>query len=192
MPKDPDAPTQAGPPHRLPREQLEGFERGAIIDRYTVLERLGRGGMGEVYSAYDAKLDRRVALKLLLSRRPDYESRLSREAQAMARLSHPNVVSVFDTGVAAGRLFIAMEFVQGTTLRGWLRAFRRSVPDVLAVYVEAGRGLAAAHDAGLVHRDFKPDNVLVSAQGAVKVTDFGLGNAGPLAGRRRGTGVDRA
>ena len=133
--------------------------------------------MGEVYAAYDAKLDRRVALKLLLSRGPEYEARLSREAQAMARLSHPNVVAVFDTGVIAGRLFLALEFVEGTTLRGWQKAAPRSTGELLRVYTEAGRGLAAAHAAGLVHRDFKPDNVLVSSQGAVKVTDFGLARA---------------
>jgi serine/threonine protein kinase/tetratricopeptide (TPR) repeat protein len=175
MQHDPDAPTQAAPP-APPGDpaRSDTFAPGAVEGRYTILERVGKGGMGEVYAAYDAKLDRRVALKLLLSERPENESRLSREAQAMARLSHPNVVAVFDTGVIAGRLFIAMEFVQGTTLRGWQRAARRSVAEILRVYAEAGRGLAAAHAAGLVHRDFKPDNVLVSPQGAVKVTDFGL------------------
>jgi tetratricopeptide (TPR) repeat protein/predicted Ser/Thr protein kinase len=172
---DPDAPTIEGvAPKSLPPPAKDAFERGAVVDRYTILERVGRGGMGEVYAAYDGKLDRRVALKLLLSSDPGVESRLAREAQAMARLSHPNVVAVFDTGVVEGRRFLAMEFVQGTTLRGWARASKRTVEEIVRVYVEAGRGLAAAHDAGLVHRDFKPDNVLVSSQGAVKVTDFGL------------------
>jgi serine/threonine protein kinase/tetratricopeptide (TPR) repeat protein len=156
------------PPH------LAAFERGTIVDRYTILERVGKGGMGEVYAAYDSKLDRRVALKLLLSQDEGGESRLAREAQAMARLSHPNVVAVFDTGVIEGRRFLAMEFVQGSTLRVWLHSAKRTTAEILQVYMQAGRGLAAAHEAGLVHRDFKPDNVLVSPQGAVKVTDFGL------------------
>jgi serine/threonine protein kinase/tetratricopeptide (TPR) repeat protein len=177
---DPEAPTQAGvapnPMHASgrPPPHVEAFERGTIVDRYTILERVGKGGMGEVYAAYDSKLDRRVALKLLLSPDEGGESRLAREAQAMARLSHPNVVAVFDTGVIEGRRFLAMEFVQGSTLRGWLHAAKRTIPEILKVYMQAGRGLAAAHEAGLVHRDFKPDNVLVSPQGAVKVTDFGL------------------
>ncbi len=176
MRSDPEAPTQVenAPPGADDPGVTDTFVRGAVVDRYTILERIGKGGMGEVYSAYDAKLDRRVALKLLLSRRQELESRLYREAQAMARLSHPNVVAVFDTGVVEGKLFIAMEFVQGTTLRGWVRASRRTVDETLKVFIEAGRGLSAAHKAGLVHRDFKPDNVLVSAEGAVKVTDFGL------------------
>jgi len=174
--QDPEASTQAASPDGLnpPDRPAEAFSRGALLDRYTILHAVGRGGMGEVYAAYDGKLDRRVALKLLLSREPQGESRLSREAQAMARLSHPNVVAVFDTGMVEGRLFLAMEFVQGTTLRVWQRDRQRTVAEILRVYVRAGRGLAAAHDAELVHRDFKPDNVLVSTRGAVKVTDFGL------------------
>ncbi len=163
---DPDAPRR----HDL-------LSRGTILDRYTVLEKLGAGGMGEVYAVYDAKLDRRVALKLLLGGGEAYEARLVREAQAMARLSHPNVVAVFDTGRVDDRMFLAMEFVQGTTLRSWQKAKPRRWSDVLRAYVEAGRGLAAAHAAGLVHRDFKADNVLVADGGAVKVTDFGLARA---------------
>src|SRR5579863_10519335 len=121
MPPDPDAPTQAGASPAPLEPEPKTFQRGAVVDRYTILERIGTGGMGEVYAAYDAKLDRRVALKLLLSSGPEYEARLSREAQAMARLSHPNVVAVYDTGMVAGRLFLAMEFVQGATLRAWQR-----------------------------------------------------------------------
>jgi len=163
---DPDAPRR----HDL-------LSRGTILDRYTVLEKLGAGGMGEVYAVYDAKLDRRVALKLLLGGGDAYEARLVREAQAMARLSHPNVVAVFDTGRVDDRMFLAMEFVQGATLRSWQKAEPRRWSEVLRAYVEAGRGLAAAHAAGLVHRDFKADNVLVAEGGAVKVTDFGLARA---------------
>jgi tetratricopeptide (TPR) repeat protein len=150
---------------------------GAAVDRYVVLERVGAGGMGEVYAAYDRKLDRKVALKLLLRRDGQDEARLVREAQAMARLSHPNVRAVFDTGMLDGRLFLTMEFVQGTTLRSWQTEPKRSWRDVLRAYLDAGRGLAAAHAAGLVHRDFKPSNVLVSEEGVVKVTDFGLARA---------------
>ncbi|MGO8994907.1 MAG: protein kinase domain-containing protein [Polyangiaceae bacterium] len=163
-----------------PREDL--LTPGTVLDRYTVLEKLGSGGMAEVYAAYDAKLDRRVALKLLLRVEEGFEARLLREAQAMARLSHPNVVAVFDTGQVRDRTFLTMEIVLGTTLRKWQKG--RPWREVLKAHVQAGRGLAAAHAAGLVHRDYKPDNVLVSDAGAIKVTDFGLarpfGDGGPL------------
>ena len=146
------------------------------LGRYLVLERLGAGGMGVVVAAYDPELDRKVAIKLIHAGREDEEARtrLLREAQAMARLAHPNVVAVHDVGVFAGQVFVAMEFVRGTTLGAWLQAGARGWSEVLAVFVSAGRGLAAAHEAGLVHRDFKPDNVLISDQGRVQVTDFGL------------------
>jgi tetratricopeptide (TPR) repeat protein/predicted Ser/Thr protein kinase len=145
---------------------------GAASDRYTVLHKLGEGGMGAVYAAYDRKLDRKIALKVLRHGTPEFEARLTREAQAMAQVSHPNVVSVFDTGFFGDRLFLGMEFVQGVTLRRWQK--KRDYDEVLAAYIEAGHGLAAAHAAGLVHRDFKPDNVLVSDEGRIKVTDFGI------------------
>jgi tetratricopeptide (TPR) repeat protein len=170
----------SGPPaeHRALRPPKRALlQRAATFERYTVLEMLGRGGMGEVYAVYDSKLDRKAALKVLRHTNNDYEVRLRREAQAMARLSHPNVVAVFDTGSLDGRVFVAMEFVQGQTLRAWQRAKARPLAEILRMYIDAGRGLAAAHAAGLVHRDFKPDNVLVSEGGAVKVTDFGLARA---------------
>ncbi len=156
-----------------------GLERGASLGRYLVLDRLGQGGMGVVYTAYDPELDRRLAVKLL---RPDAgaaqaetrRTRLQREAQAMARLSHPNVIAVHDVGTAGDQVFVAMELVDGVTLKRWLAAERRPWRDVLALFVQAGRGLAAAHDAGLIHRDFKPDNVLVGKNGVARVTDFGL------------------
>jgi tetratricopeptide (TPR) repeat protein/predicted Ser/Thr protein kinase len=150
---------------------------GASLDRYTVLQRLGRGGMGDVFAAYDQKLDRKVALKVLRHASEPYRQRLVREAQAMARLSHPNVVAIFDTGTVDGRFFLAMEFVRGVTLGVWQRAPGRSSKEVLRAYLDAGRGLAAAHAAGLVHRDFKPDNALVADSGEVKVTDFGIARA---------------
>ncbi len=156
-----------------------GLERGASLGRYLVLDRLGQGGMGVVYAAYDPELDRRLAVKLL---RPDAgaaqaetrRTRLQREAQAMARLSHPNVITVHDVGTAGDQVFVAMELVDGVTLKRWLAGERRSWREVLALFIQAGRGLAAAHEAGLVHRDFKPDNVLVGKDGIARVTDFGL------------------
>lgn len=134
--------------------------------------------MGVVYLAHDPELDRKVAIKVLHPGRSGsiemLRARLQREAQAMARLSHPNVVSIYDVGVDAGRLFLAMELVEGTTLRQWQGATGRSWREVVACYLEAGRGLSAAHSAGLIHRDFKADNVLISANGAALVADFGL------------------
>ena len=127
------------------------------IGPYAVLSQIGRGAMGVVYAAYDEKLDRRVALKLLHSPRDTVgQTRLLREAQALARVSHPNVVQIYEVGEHEREIFIAMEFVRGVTLRGWLRDRPRRWRDVLAVFLQAGRGLAAAHAVGLVHRDFKP------------------------------------
>ncbi|WP_395812535.1 tetratricopeptide repeat protein [Archangium minus] len=146
-----------------------------------MLHQLGQGGMGVVLAAYDTRLDRRVALKLLRYTRDsvggnsDRKARQVREAMAMARLSHPNVVAVYDVGpLEDGSLFIAMEYVQGQTLRHWCESTSPSWRAVLDAYLAAGKGLAAAHAAGLVHRDFKPDNVLVDHNGRVRVTDFGL------------------
>ncbi len=157
----------------------------ATVGRYRIVDRIGEGGMGVVYVAHDPELDRRLALKLL---RPepdaaaeDRRTRLLVEAQAMAKLSHPNVVTVHDVGRVGEQLFIAMELVEGTTLSVWLARDRPGRGAVLRVLADAGRGLAAAHGAGLVHRDFKPDNVLVAHDGRVRVTDFGLARAsGPV------------
>lgn len=150
---------------------------GAPIGRYFVVESLGQGGMGQVLLAYDPKLDRKVALKRVRRRRANLpeeaRARLLREAQAMARLSHPNVLAVHDVTEIGGELFIAMEYVRGRTLREWQRE-PRGWREILAMYCHAGEGLAAAHRAGLVHRDFKPDNVLIGEDGRVRVTDFGL------------------
>jgi predicted Ser/Thr protein kinase len=147
------------------------------IGRYVVEEQLGQGGMGVVVAAHDPELARQVALKVVrpgVGDRP-YRKRLVREARAMAKLEHANVVRVYDAGEVDGEVFVAMELVRGQTLGQWLRAERRPWREVIARFVAAGRGLAAAHHAGLVHRDFKPDNVLVRASdGRVCVTDFGL------------------
>jgi eukaryotic-like serine/threonine-protein kinase len=150
--------------------------RGDKLGRYVVLERIGVGGMGVVYAAYDPDLDRRVAIKLLRGLRAPAEiarARLMREAQALARLNDPHVVAVHDIGTFADQVFISMEFVDGGTVTQWLK-LQRPWRDVLALYLLAARGLAAAHRAGLVHRDFKPDNVLVGKDGRPRVTDFGL------------------
>jgi tetratricopeptide (TPR) repeat protein len=147
--------------------------------RYLLGERLGAGAMGVVYAARDPELARRVALKLLHPRGPleELRARLLREAQTMARLSHPNVVTIYDVGVADDELYVAMELIEGTTLRAWLAERPRPWRVVLGLFLEAGRGLAAAHAAGIVHRDFKPENVLVRADGQAVVTDFGLARA---------------
>jgi serine/threonine-protein kinase len=145
------------------------------LRRYALLERLGEGGMGVVYIAYDARLDRRVAIKVL--RRDGSEAaraRFRREAQALARLQHPNVVAVFDTGEIGERPYLAMELIDGTSLRRWLSAAERPWREIVRVMLAAGRGLAAAHAVGLVHRDIKPDNILVARDGVVKIADFGL------------------
>ncbi|HEY8208622.1 MAG TPA: serine/threonine-protein kinase [Myxococcaceae bacterium] len=157
------------------------LDRGAQVGRYLVLGRIGEGGMGVVYAGYDPELDRKVAIKLLRAApkrdsgdSKDTQARLLREAQALARISHPNVVPVYDVGTYQERVFIAMEFVEGTTAKKWIKEKRPGWREVLKVLTEAGRGLAAAHAAGLVHRDFKPENVLVGRDGRVRVMDFGL------------------
>jgi len=147
---------------------------GQMLGRYIVIGILGRGGMGTVLKAYDEALDRPVALKLLHGGTSDHHTqRLKREAQALAKLSHPNVVQVYEVGEAGNQWFIAMELVNGQTLREWQEADRRWQARV-NVYLEVGRGLAAAHAAGLVHRDFKPDNCIIDEQGRPRVLDFGL------------------
>ena len=147
------------------------------IGRFTVLRRLGEGAMGLVFSAYDEELDRKVAVKVLRRRLhgdTQGQSRMLREAQALAKLSHPNVVAIYEVGWFNDTLFLAMEFIEGRTVREWLTENPRSWREVLHVYMEAGRGLAAAHAAGMVHRDLKPDNILVGKDGRVRVVDFGL------------------
>lgn len=157
------------------------IQRGEALDRYVILDRLGAGGMGEVFSAWDPVLDRKVAVKVL---RPDFEGselgeelkeRLLHEAQALAKLSHPNVVTVHDVGLAGDRVYLAMEFAEGRTLKQWLEQKPRpSWQATLEVFLAAGEGLAAAHAQGITHRDFKPDNVVVGSDGRVRVMDFGL------------------
>ena len=172
------------------------FEDSPLAGRYEVLHPIGAGGMGVVYAARDLKLRRTVAIKML---RPSatmdvaeekMRSRLLREARAMAQLSHPNVLAVYDIGELDGNVFLAMELVEGGTLTQWLRQKKRSWREVFEVFLAAGRGLSAAHAAGLIHRDFKPDNVLVGKDGRVRVTDFGLASAAASAPRTPSAGRD--
>jgi formylglycine-generating enzyme required for sulfatase activity len=152
-------------------------EAGARIGRYVVLESVGTGAMGVVYGAYDPELDRKIALKLIKpgqGAKTMARERLLREAKAMARLQHPNVVAVHDVGVYEDQVFLAMEFLAAGTIKDWLKEKPRSWREILTVFIAAGRGLAAAHEAGIVHRDFKPENVLLDKDGRPRVVDFGI------------------
>ncbi len=152
-------------------------ESGDTFGRYVIGQRLGSGGMGVVVSAYDPKLDRTVALKLLKRDADDGDTRMTREAQALAQLQHPGVINVFEVGSVDGTRYIAMEYVEGRTLKRWVLEDAPSWGAVVDVFIKAGRGLGAAHAAGLVHRDFKPSNVLVGTDGRVRVVDFGIATA---------------
>jgi tetratricopeptide (TPR) repeat protein len=169
------------------RFQLKGSgdaPTGADSERYQLVQPIGAGGMGIVYVARDRKLDRRVALKLLHGALDDAAgARLDREAQTMARLSHPNVVAIYDTGVWDDRRLVSMELVEGRSLRAWLQEGRHGWREALAVLLGAGEGLAAAHQAGVIHQDLKPENVLVGWDGRARVGDFGLAR---LEGAREG------
>lgn len=166
------------------------IEASPKLGRFIVLRRLGAGGMGIIYEAYDPKLDRKVAVKLMRVALGDSNAetpaRLLREAQALARLGHTNVVAVFDVGTVAEHVWLAMELIDGVTLAAWTARGRPSWPEALNVMTQAGRGLEAAHVAGLVHRDFKPDNVMIGSDGRVRVVDFGLAH-GMHANERTGT-----
>lgn len=152
--------------------------RGGVIGRYTILDLLGAGAMGVVYTAYDPKLDRSVALKLLRIPKVDngtqMVARLVREAQALAKLNHPNVVTIHDCDTLGDHVYLAMELVEGTNLSGWLSNEERSTSEIINSFRQAARGLGAAHRVGLVHRDFKPDNVLIGHDGRIRVADFGI------------------
>ena len=157
-------------------QRAAGLPTGTRVGRYVLLERVGEGASGVVYGAHDPELDRKIAIKVLHAK-VDAQDRLRSEARAMAKLSHPNVVAVHDVGAFEGHVFVAMEFVAGGTLRAWMEDVH-TTEEIIAAFVGAGRGLAAAHKAGLIHRDFKPENVLVGKDGRVRVTDFGLAARG--------------
>jgi predicted Ser/Thr protein kinase len=164
---------EAGKAHHETAPELAGRN----IDRYQVERALGAGGMAIVYLAEDTQLHRKVALKVPRVHAGDGQARMLAEARAMARLAHPNVVAVYEAGTFDAHVFVAMEFVDGITLAAWMRQRERTWREVLEVLRDAGRGLAAAHAAGLVHRDFKPENVLIDRDGRVRVSDFGLAHA---------------
>ena len=177
--------TTDGPTERLTPAQdfaapLDGSGRPHELGRYVVMGTLGRGGMGTVFDAFDPTLNRRVALKVLHEEvDQEHTTRLVREAQALARLSHPNVVQVYEVGEVAGRTFVAMERVEGQTLRQWMRREPRpGWRECIEIFVQVGAGLAAAHEQGLVHRDFKPSNAIIDDKGRARVLDFGLARQG--------------
>lgn len=157
------------------------------VGRYTLAERLGHGAAGVVYRAHDPRLKRDVALKLIHAPVPKQRETLLREAHTLAALSHPNVVQVFDAGTSDDAVFIAMEYVSGMSLEDWYSAEARTEAETVEVMLDAGRGLAAAHAAGIVHRDFKPSNVLVGTDGRARVADFGLACTSPTAEGSEGT-----
>ncbi len=179
------APSEGGQPVTIeggamptPGHPSAGVESTLLpqIDRFAVLDRIGQGGMGTVYAAFDRRLDRKVAIKVLnegVAEEPEHRARMLREAQAMARLSHPNVIPVFEVGEVDERIYVAMEFIEGPVLAQW-QTEHRSWNEIVAMYAQIGRGLVAAHERGLVHRDFKPHNVLIGRDGRPRVIDFGL------------------
>jgi tetratricopeptide (TPR) repeat protein len=163
---------------RSSTDAASDWRPGRRVGRYVLGERIGRGGMGAVYRATDVELGREIALKRLhAGARGDGRARLVAEARSAAQLQHPNVVAVYEVVDAEGVPFLAMELVDGVTLTTWLRGRSRTWREIVAVLVQAGRGLAAAHARGLVHRDFKPENILVDREGRARVADFGLANS---------------
>lgn len=188
-----DKPGGSEPPHRPTPDPLgdtadvslikqSGMRQiGKTFGKYTLVDRIGAGAMGVVYRAEDPALGRKVALKLLHKPDDALAKRLVQEAKSMAQVNHPNVVQVYDAGISDGSTFIAMELIKGGSLRVWQQE-KRPLHEIIEAYIAAGRGLAAAHAAGIIHRDFKPDNCLVGTDGRVRVTDFGLASARPNEG----------
>ncbi|MCB9568733.1 MAG: serine/threonine protein kinase [Myxococcales bacterium] len=168
-----------GAPSTIPSTRDDEAPVPLRVGRFFIFRRLGVGGMGEVLLGYDEELSRKLAIKLWRAQgeAEELRTRMRREAQALARLSHPNVVQVYEVGDHRGQLYLAMEYVEGETLREWVRAAKRPTAAIVERYVQAGRGLVAAHRAGILHRDFKPDNAIVGADGRVRVLDFGLARA---------------
>lgn len=185
LPRGGDSIERAHALENLSASLLEREPEHQRLGRYVLLEREGSGGMGVVFSAYDPQLDRKIALKLLRRVRSEPSddhgrAEVLREARAMARLNHPHVVTVHEVGEEGDRIFLAMEYLAGGTLRSWMQARKRPWADLVRVFVKAGRGLASAHAAGLIHRDFKPENVLMTVSGDPRVADFGLARSGDV------------
>ncbi|MEZ4383527.1 MAG: serine/threonine-protein kinase [Nannocystaceae bacterium] len=171
--------------HRLQARLFGAEAPPPELGGYRLERRLGAGGMGVVFRAHDVDLDRSVAIKVMHPDLVGAAAQLRQEARALGRLAHPNIVAVHEIGEHAGQLFVAMEFVEGCTLRAWMEQRRplraAQLPELLDVFTQAARGLEAAHAAGLVHRDFKPENVLVGADGRVRVVDFGIASTSAAA-----------
>ncbi|MEM6795316.1 MAG: serine/threonine-protein kinase, partial [Acidobacteriota bacterium] len=165
------------------------LDTGSILGRYVLLGPIGRGGSGQVFAAYDPQLDRKVAVKVLRSA-PDTAAgspeRLLREARALARLQHPNVLTIHDIGESAGRVFVATELLAGSTVAEWLSEGERPWTEVVEIFVGVAQGLAAAHAQGLVHRDVKPSNMMISGEGEGLLVDFGIARDLPAAEDERG------
>jgi hypothetical protein len=170
-------------------EHLFATKQQVKLGRYHLLERVGAGGMGVVWGAWDPELDRRVAIKLVNATVRVSRDRIVAEGHALAKLSHPNVVPVYDVGVVGDQIYIVMEWVRGENLREYLKQ-PRSVREIVAIYRAAGEGLSAAHRAGLVHRDFKPDNAVLGQDGRVRVLDFGLARGEVRAAASPGPAAD--
>jgi hypothetical protein len=178
LPERPDAPTRPAEAPTIPRANRPLSDDARKLGRYVLLDLLGMGGMGEVYAAFDPTLDRKVALKLLFpGLEQNAREQMLGEARALARLTHPNVVAVHEVGEENGRAYLALEYADGQTLEKWLKEKPRGWREVIDVFLEAGRGLHAAHLAGLVHRDFKPSNVMIRQDGRVQLLDFGIARA---------------
>ena len=173
----------AAPPPEEVKCEGPALVPGARIDRYVIVEQVGTGATGEVYAAEDTKLKRKVALKVLpakearSSEHAQFHMRMWKEAQALAQLSHPSIVSVFDAFTFGECVIIVMEYVPGGTVRRWLAERAPSWQEIVLAFLPVGRGLAAAHDTGFVHRDVKPDNMLIGADGKARISDFGLASA---------------
>ncbi|MGV6852088.1 MAG: serine/threonine-protein kinase [bacterium] len=159
---------------------MDNSLKGSSVGRYVLIEQVGSGGMGVVYSAYDPQLDRKVAIKFLHhkfvgnNKDTELQQRLLAEARSLAKLAHPNVVTIYDSGIYAKQVYIATEFLSGPTLNRLDKSLSDNWESLLKLYIEAGKGLNAAHEAGLVHRDFKPGNIMLDQSGRAKVMDFGL------------------
>ncbi|MEW6051120.1 MAG: protein kinase [Candidatus Zixiibacteriota bacterium] len=158
-------------------QPITGLRAGLSFSHYSVRRKLGAGGMGEVWLAEDASLQRRVALKFLspqLTSDPDCHAKLKREAQAAAALNHPNIITIYEVGEFQGRSFIAMEYVDGESLKDRMATGRLAIPEVIQMTKQIARGLGRAHAVGTVHRDIKPHNILLTKDGTAKILDFGL------------------